>query len=265
METPRSSLRAPSRAPWIALGIAVLVVAGAVVWYLRERQPAPPPTRGDEQAVAEPAATATPSGPDVDAATARSLLDGISEHELVRKGTSQEDVVRRWAIVTDNIAEGVSPRRQLQFLAPAEKFSVATRGGKTVIAPESYARYDRFADAVGSIDAPGAVRAYRGLHGMIERAYRALGYPGGALDQVTARALQRIAEAPLRQGDVEVIDEGGVYEFADPKLEELGEVEKHLLRMGPRNAALVQAKARELLTALGLPAAGAAGAGAGAR
>jgi len=31
-------------------------------------------------------------------------------------------------------------------------------------------------------------------------------------------------------------------------------VEKHLLRMGPRNERLVQAKARELRDALGLPA-----------
>jgi hypothetical protein len=54
---------------------------------------------------------------------------------------------------------------------------------------------------------------------------------------------------------VEVVDKGGVYPFADPKLESLGEVEKHLLRMGPRNAGVVQGKARELLAALGLPAA----------
>jgi len=30
-------------------------------------------------------------------------------------------------------------------------------------------------------------------------------------------------------------------------------VEKHLVRMGPRNGRIVQAKARELLAALGLP------------
>jgi hypothetical protein len=52
--------------------------------------------------------------------------------------------------------------------------------------------------------------------------------------------------------------DGAVYAFSDPKLEALGPVEKHLLRMGPRNARLVQAKAREIEGALGLSKASAA-------
>ena len=46
---------------------------------------------------------------------------------------------------------------------------------------------------------------------------------------------------------------GAIYLYADAQLESLGPVEKHLLRMGPRNARLLQEKARELRTALGLP------------
>jgi hypothetical protein len=259
LERHRTSLRSPSRTPWIALGIALLVALAAAVWYWRTK-PAPPAPAGEERASAQPAPTSTPSGPDVDAATARTLLDDVSQDELIRKGTSQEDVVRRWAIVTDNLAEGVSPRKQLQFLAPEGKFAVVSQRGRTVISPESYARYDRFADAVASVNVEAAVRAYRGMHGMVERAYRALGYPDGSLDRITAQALQRLAAAPVRQGEVEVVDEGGIYRFADPKLEALSDAEKHLLRMGPRNAGLVQAKARELLVALGFPAAPASGA-----
>jgi hypothetical protein len=251
VETPRTSLRAPSRAPWIVLGIAVVIAAAGLWFWLSRSEPAPAVT--GVESPAQPTATATPAGPDVDPATARALLDAVSSNDLIRRGTSQEDVVRRWAIVTDNLAEGVSPRRQLQFLAPHGKFSVVAAGGKTVIAPESYARYDAFADAVASLDVGAVVKAYRGMYGMVERAYQALGYPGSSLDRVTARALQRLVAAPIPKGDVEVTDEGGgVYRFADPKLEALGGAEKHLLRMGPRNAAMVQDKAREILAALGV-------------
>jgi hypothetical protein len=48
------------------------------------------------------------------------------------------------------------------------------------------------------------------------------------------------------------VDEGGIYTFADPKLEALPAVEKHLLRMGPRNMRRIQAKAKALLGALEL-------------
>ena len=44
------------------------------------------------------------------------------------------------------------------------------------------------------------------------------------------------------------------YEFADPNVEGLADVQKQLLRMGPKNAALVTAKVREIEAALGAPA-----------
>jgi hypothetical protein len=248
-------LRRPSRAPWIAIVVALIVGAAVLVWYWRARTPDWPgaPASGQASAPAPPAPTATEAGPPVDPATARTLLDAISENELVRKGTRQEDVVRRWAVVTDNLAEGVSPRVQLQFLAPTGSFTTFSRAGKTYIAPASYARYDRFGDAVASVNVEAAVAAYRAMRGTVETAYRALGYPEASLDRVTARALRRLVAVPVPRSEVEVIDEGGVYVFADPKLEALGGTEKHLLRMGPRNAGMVQEKARELLGALGFP------------
>jgi hypothetical protein len=43
------------------------------------------------------------------------------------------------------------------------------------------------------------------------------------------------------------------YEFADVGLESLSDAQKQLLRMGPKNAALVAGKAREMEAALGPP------------
>jgi len=47
---------------------------------------------------------------------------------------------------------------------------------------------------------------------------------------------------------------GATWAFADPSLEGLGDVEKQILRMGPRNARILQAKAREISQALGMGA-----------
>jgi hypothetical protein len=43
-----------------------------------------------------------------------------------------------------------------------------------------------------------------------------------------------------------------VWSYADPALERLGDVERQLLRMGPRNGRILQEKAREIARALGL-------------
>jgi len=253
-EQPRSTLRRPSRAPVVILVLLAIGAGVGVGYWLRSRsgEPeraaetnAPPALDGGE---AEGAAAVPPPDP----ARVRSLLEAVSSNPLYRSWIGQGDVVRRWVVVTDNLAEGVSPRAQLPFLVPARPFSVEARGGKTVIAPAAYQRYDEAADAIASIDAAALGRVYRELHAPLQAAYRALGYPGASLDAVTARALHRLADVPLPTGDVAVAPApGGGYLFADPRQEELGPVEKHLLRLGPRNARLVQEKARQLLAELG--------------
>jgi hypothetical protein len=255
--SPRSNLRR-SRLPLVALAVGVL--AGAVAYLLFPRQPAEPPAGQPVPAPsADPAAASTaPSeddrSPPVAEADVRSLLESLSPDALFRRWLAEGDAIRRWAVVTDNLAEGVSPRRELALLAPAGRFAVASRGGALVIAPESYRRYDPFADAVAAVDAGTAASVYRALRRPLGAAYRALGYPGRSFDQVTARALSRLERAPVRDAPVEVVDEGGIYLFADRALEEASQVDKHLLRMGPRNTRRVQAKAREIREALGLPA-----------
>jgi len=262
MEMPRSELRRPSRTPWIALAVLVLAAgAGTLVW-LRQRSTAQKVAK-TEAASAPTTEQAAPSGPapTVDPARVRSLLESVSPNALFRRWLGEGDLLRKWAVVTDNLAEGVTPRAQLGFLAPSRPFSVVTRGGKSVIDPASYQRYDEFADVVASLDAQALARVYRDLHPALEGVYRALGYPNASLDAVTARALQRVEMAPAKDGEVDVLGQRGFFLFADPHLEELGQVEKHLLRMGPRNTRLVQAKAREIERALGLPQPISAGAG----
>ncbi|HSD21472.1 MAG TPA: DUF3014 domain-containing protein [Anaeromyxobacter sp.] len=251
--------------------LVALVAAG--IWASRrfggrEEPPAPPPapSAGTEPGAAAPGApapgavTGVPDlGANVGEEEVRALADTVSPSELYRRILAQGDVARRAAVLLDNLAEGASPRRQLEPLRPDRPFAVMRRaGGETVIDPASYARYDPFADAVASVDAGVAARVYRSLHTVLELAYRALGYPEASLDAVTARALHRIAGAPVIEGDVPVAEREGVFVFQDERLEGAREVEKHLLRMGPRNTRLVQAKARELLEALGLPPPGAA-------
>ena len=250
-EQPRSALRRPSRAPVVIFVLLALAAGVGVGFWLRGRSgeperaasPAPPPVV-DGGEVEGPVAA-------VDPARARSLLEAVSSNPLFRRWVGEGDLVRRWVVVTDNLAEGVSPRAQLPFLAPAQPFSVQARGRATFIAPAAYQRYDAVADAIASIDAAALGRVYRELHAPLQAAYRALGYPGASLDAVAARALHRLADVPLPPGEIAVVPApGGGYLFADPRLEELGAVEKHLLRLGPRNERLVQEKARQLLAEL---------------
>ncbi|HTP26403.1 MAG TPA: DUF3014 domain-containing protein [Anaeromyxobacteraceae bacterium] len=248
-------MRKSSRVPWIALGLIVVTAIGGAIflWFPRgtvlSSPPGPP-----SPAVATTPPPAAPAGPapTVEPQRARSLLESISPSPLFQRWLGEGDLIRRWAVVTDNLAEGVSPRKQLRFLAPAGAFSVETRGQQSAISQASYQRYDEIAEAIGSIDVQALAKVYRELHPVLEGAYRALGYPDGVFDNATARALQRISAAPVREGDVLVELREGVFICLDHNLERLGDIEKHLLRMGPRNTRILRAKAREIAQALGM-------------
>jgi hypothetical protein len=245
---------------WLMVALALLVIGGggAWWWFHREAAPALPVPVAAPTAAPAPAPIPEPVKA-VPAERQRELLEAISVSATFRKWLAEGGVIERWAVVADNLAEGVSPRRQLPFLAPRGPFTATRRGEALVISAASQARYDLVADVVGSVDVAAAVHAYRDLHGPLEAAWRALGYPDGSLDRVTAAALKRLVAAPVRDGDVVVEASGpgpdAIYLFADPALERLGPIEKQLLRMGPRNARLIQAKARQLERALGLQAA----------
>jgi hypothetical protein len=250
---PGRAMRPPSRAPWVILVLLGVAVVVGGVWWLRTRQSpfAEGPTPRTPAAPSTPAAA---TGPSVDEPGQRALLEAVSDAPAWRRLVAEGDLVRRWAVITENVAEGTVPRKPLAALAPAGGFAVMARGGATFIDPASYRRYDAVADVVAAVNVGALATAYRALRPMLEVAYRGLGYPEGSIDRVTARALARLEKAPVRDGDVAVVEgKGAAYTFADPALEALPDVEKQMLRMGPRNERIVQAKAREIAAALALP------------
>jgi hypothetical protein len=251
---PKTTLRKKSPLPWILIALAA-AAGGAYLWLRLRAEPPPPPAALETPAPAPPPEELepTPEAAAAGEATLADLLPKVSSDALARRGLSPEDFVRRAAVVIANLAEGVSPRRELAFLEPKGRFQAVRRGGKLVMAPASYARYDAFAAAVRSVDVAALGAAWRAGRPALQAAYRRLGYRGTALDRALARALRRLAEAPVRDGEVELVEAEGVHVYADQALEKLPAVEKHLLRMGPANTRVIQEKAREILAELKLP------------
>jgi hypothetical protein len=254
-EMPKTSIRPPSRAPWAVLVLALVAAGGGGLYWLLGAAPSPAPTAAAPPAGSQGEAPAT--GPLLDEAKQRSLVDALSANPLARRLVAEGDLLRRWAVVTENVAGDVVPRKPLAAVAPTEKFSVVRREGAVFMDPRSYQRYDAIGDAVASLEPNAFVHAYTALRPALEAAYRGLGYPDGSIDRVTARALARIERTAARDGEIELIEgPGATYAYADPRLEQLGDVEKQLLRMGPRNGRILQEKAREISRLLGFPTSG---------
>jgi hypothetical protein len=244
--------------PW---AVAVLVIVLAVVAYLLlsdgEPQPAPtvagaPPPTAEEPAE-EPASEALEL-PRLGASDdfLRRVVARISSHPDLARWLVSDNLVRRFTAAVDNVARGESPRSHLGFLDPAEEFTVVERGGATYPDPASYERYDQLADVVDSIDADGAARLYRQLEPLLQEGYADLGYPNRDFDDALGRAIRHLLATPLSAGEPRL--EPGVESFAyrDQRLESLSPAQKHLLRTGPDNAAVILDKLRQIAERLDL-------------
>ena len=249
---------------WPILLIALAIV-GVLIFFLRSRDESAP--------VAEPTAEAPSAQPSVEEDSAqteviigevpslqesdpwlREIVRQLSTHPDLASWLLSEEMVRTFVVVVDNIAEGTPPSSHLEFLAPDEGFQVREAAGKATIDPASYRRYNGMVDVIESIDAAGAGELYRAVQPLLQEAYENLGYPGQSFDVALGRAIQRLLAVPVIEEPIEVDAGISAYRFHDQNLEELSPVAKQFLRMGPDNLERLQAKARELARACGVPA-----------
>ncbi len=185
----------------------------------------------------------------------RDLAKGLSSNPDFALWLMSKDLIRKFTAAVDNIAQGQSPRAQVDFFSPKGKFRVIKKKGLIYLDAEDYIRYNPVADAFASLDTKSCVRLYRQLRIPIQEAYAELGYPDQDFNETLTEAIVELLKVPAVQGDIRLEEKVVSYALADPKLENLSEAQKHLLRMGPENVQKIQDKLREFASELGIPAA----------
>lgn len=237
--------------------VGLLLVAGGVlaVWFAVVGSPAPPKPSHTEATGFEaprplPLATLNRGASDAlieDAA--RALSNERDWFQWLAAG----DLARRIAATIGSVAEGDSPRQPLSVLAPNGSFDVVEAPAGAHISAASFGRYDRVARTIGSIDPQAAAAVWSLSAPAIRGAWAEIGAPGSRVEDALSRAIARLVSVKVPAQPVLVQPRGAIWEFADPELESLTSAEKHLLRMGPANQRLIQARLKAFGDALDLP------------
>ena len=243
-----------------ALAVVVLIVSAYI--YFRgslledairtETEQVVPPRGGAARLPAEPGENIPLPPLDQTDALVRELVSRLSSHPRVAAWLTTDQLVRNFALVVVNIADGHTPAARLGPLVPAGKFEVVSRDGQTFIDPRTFERYNGHAAAVSGIDAQSAARLYATLKPRTDEAYNELGAPHGDIDTTLERAIVRLLQTPVVEGPITVEPAGALFKYSDPRLESLSPAQKQLLRMGPKNVQVIQAKLREVARHLGI-------------
>lgn len=183
----------------------------------------------------------------------RNLAKELSSHPKLVSWLVTKDLVRKFTAAVDNIANGLSPRPQIDFFIPKDYFKIVEKGGSYYEDPSNYDRYNAVADVFLSLNAKRCASFYRQLKPLIQEAYQDLGYPEEDFHKTLTRAIVELLKVPVVDGDIVLVKKVITYMMANPELENLSQAQKHLLRMGPENVRIIQEKLREIAIALEIP------------
>jgi hypothetical protein len=245
---------------WWAAGAVILISAAVLFFSWRaHRQAQPPPTgttiapEAAVPAIRNPlpeASSAAPPLPTLDESDApfHDALGDVMGKPAVDRIFKPELLVRHIVVSIDNL----SRRHMSVELRPtkpvAGAFIATGNDQQGTIDTANYQRYVPYVQALQALDMKRFAAVYVRFYPLFQQAYQSLGYPNGYFNDRLVVTIDNLLAAPDITTDIAVVRPNVMYQFADPKLEDLSAGQKLLLRMGPVNAAIIKAKLRELRT-----------------
>jgi hypothetical protein len=261
-----------------SLAIAAAVILGLTL-YLRQsaeepafREPLPPvgqltdepatsPVPDAVQSAAEEVMTQTPPSPAIN----EQVLPLLNQSDdFVRERIPEavpapwrerEDLLRRAAVVLENATRGEIPKRQLSFLAPDGSYPVrkvevpGADRPRFFVDPAGFARYDRYLDMLEALPPEDMALLLKDTAPLLAEAMAELGTQV-TVNEAILEAVDQMLAVPVLRGEVELVQPKVLFEYADPALEGLTDVQKQVLRMGPDNVERLQAYLRAMRAGL---------------
>jgi hypothetical protein len=215
-----------------------------------ESQPLPPQEEAPAEPVKEPAAP-EPEKPlptlDNSDDVLRQDLYTLAARQVLDSLFNLNHIIRRFVVTVDNL-----PRKHL--LNRKHRSNQAVRGQPIIeqdshgyyLSEKNFTRYDPFIDLLENLNTRQVLAFYLHYYPLIQAAYEDLGYPSAYFNDRFIDVIDHLLDAPDISGRVSLVRPHVLYKFADPEMEALSAGQKVLLRIGPRNAARVKSKLREL-------------------
>ncbi|MFQ5642316.1 MAG: DUF3014 domain-containing protein [Thiogranum sp.] len=244
-QAPAIRYPVPLRPPWVEPPAAEPAAV--------EPRATGPGSRQEESA--EEVVAAAPENPlpalDDSDDTLRQDLYTLAARQVLDSLLNLNHIIRRFVVTVDNL-----PRRQLAN--SKYRSNQAIRGRLLVeqdslglyLSERNFARYDAFIELLESMNSDRLLALYVHYYPLIQAAYEDLGYPSAYFNDRLIDVVDHLLEAPDSGGRISLVRPRVLYKFVDPELETLSAGQKVLVRIGPRNAARVKSKLRELRQAL---------------
>ena len=198
----------------------------------------------------EPTIPESPPEPVVTDATAdsyaRETISAVNGGKALAQFVTGDYVVERAVAIVDGLRRGEVPYKLLPVGRPSQAFPISDDGLRVSMDPSGFSRYDGFAQWVNGIDVHAVVALLNDYEKIATEALSRMGVGDFDIRSAVLAATTEILSTPITPENAELMKREANWVYIDPELEALSALQKQVLRMGPKNSEIIQAKAREL-------------------
>ncbi|WP_416307181.1 DUF3014 domain-containing protein [Neptunicella sp. SCSIO 80796] len=187
-----------------------------------------------------------PKPVDIKDSTIKQLITETSDYEALPQVMVNNDLLERFVVFTDNLANHEIANSHRLLNPPKQKFKVYQQADRQWIDTSSYKRYSLYTDIFTSMDSEKLVELFEIYLPAMTEKYAEVGSTRQPFATVVEEAIEHLLNTPEVPTPIEVTTDSVMYKYVDPRLEALSPVQKQLLRTGPENMRLIKAKLRDI-------------------
>lgn len=164
---------------------------------------------------------------------------------------AEDQIVRKFVVFVENISRGEFPQTGLPYKGLGQEMPVSEIDDNLFVMDQvAHSRFDQVVSTFVETDTDSAVIIYHMLSPLFQQAYAEIGFRNVSFDETLRAAINNVLRTTNMEGPYQLVKPSVMYLYADSSVENLAEVHKQLLRIGPDNTSALKAKLREFLTKL---------------
>ena len=164
---------------------------------------------------------------------------------------ADDQIVRKFVVFVENISRGEFPQTGLPYKGLGQEMPVSEIDDNLFVMDQvAHSRFDQVVSTFVETDTDSAVIIYQMLSPLFQQAYAEIGFRNVSFDETLRAAINNVLRTTNMEGPYQLVKPSVMYLYADSSIENLAEVHKQLLRIGPDNTSALKAKLREFLTKL---------------
>ena len=164
---------------------------------------------------------------------------------------AEDQVIRKFVVFVENISRGEFPQTGLPYKNLGREMPVRNVDENLFVMEEvAHTRFDDVIRTFTEVDIEASIALYQLISPLFQQAYAEIGFRNVSFDETLRDAINNVLRTTNMEGPYQLVKPSVMYLYADAEIENLLEVQKQLIRIGPNNTSILKAKLREFVSQL---------------